>query len=128
MSESPPSPAAPSLGQIAITVRDVATAKSFYGDVLGLPVLFDAGPNLAFLQAGDVRVMLTTPQGHGEVGRNSVLYYRVTDIVATHATMVARGAHDERQPSLTAPMPDHDLWIGFLRDPDGNHLSFAQLL
>ena len=126
MSESPPSPAAPSLGQVAITVGDVATAKAFYRDILGLELLFDAGPNLAFLQAGEVRVMLTTPQGHGEAGRNSVLYFRVTDIVATHAAMVANGAVAERPPAPAAPMPDHDLWIGFLRDPDGNLVGLME--
>jgi catechol 2,3-dioxygenase-like lactoylglutathione lyase family enzyme len=39
------------IGQIAITVSDVARAKAFYGDVLGLRFLFDAGPNLSFLAA-----------------------------------------------------------------------------
>ena len=126
MSESPPSPARPLLGQVAITVSDVAVAKAFYRDILGLELLFDAGPNLAFLQAGEVRVMLTTPQGHGEAGRNSVLYFRVTDIVATHAAMVANGAVAERSPALAAPMPDHDLWIGFLRDPDGNLVGLME--
>ena len=114
------------IGQIAITVSDVGVAKKFYGEVLGLEALFDAGPNLTFLRAGDVRVMLTTPQGHGEVGKNSVLYFTVVDIVATHAGFVEKGATDERSPALTAPMPDHDLWMGFLRDPDGNLLGLME--
>jgi predicted enzyme related to lactoylglutathione lyase len=64
--------------------------------------------------------MLTTPQGHGEIGKNSVLYFKVDDLIATHAAVVARGATNERAPQLTARMPDHELWIGFVRDPDGN--------
>ncbi|OYV00208.1 MAG: hypothetical protein CFE26_24340, partial [Verrucomicrobiales bacterium VVV1] len=79
------------IGQIAITVRDVAQATGFYRDVLGLKFLFSAGPNLAFLAAGSVRIMLTTPQGHGEVGKNSTLYFKVTDLPAVHAAVVARG-------------------------------------
>ena len=114
------------ISQIAITVSDVSVAKKFYSDVLGLKGLFDAGPNLSFLQAGEVRIMLTTPQGHGEVGKNSVLYFKVTEIVATHAALVAKGATDERSPALTAPMPDHDLWMGFLRDPDGNLVGLME--
>ena len=39
---------------------------------------------------------------------------------ATHAAVVSRGAKNERDPQLTAKMPDHELWIGFVRDPDGN--------
>jgi catechol-2,3-dioxygenase len=37
-----------SLGQIAITVKSIEQAKYFYGVVLGLPHLFDAGPQLSF--------------------------------------------------------------------------------
>lgn len=114
------------IGQIAVTVSDVATALPFYRDVLGLPLLFQAGPNLAFLQAGETRLMLSTPQGHGQPGANSVLYFRVTDIVATQAALVARGAREERAPQLTAKMPDHELWIGFLRDPDGNLVGLME--
>lgn len=118
---TPPSPAVTGIGQIAIVVSDVAKATAFYRDVLGLKFLFPAGPNLAFLAAGSVRIMLTTPQGHGEVGKNSILYFKVDgEIVAAHAAIVARGATSERAPQLTAKMPDHDLWIGFVRDPDGN--------
>lgn len=116
-----PAPAAVSeIGQIAIVVSDVAKATAFYRDVLGLKFLFAAGPNLAFLAAGSVRLMLTTPQGHGEAGKNSILYFKVADLPATHAAIVARGAVNERAPQLTARMPDHELWIGFVRDSDGN--------
>ena len=114
------------LGQIAVTVSEVAKAKAFYVDLLGLPLLFDAGPNLALLQAGAVRLMRTTPQGHGEVGQNSVLYFKVADIGTTQAAWVAKGATEERPPALTAPMADHDLWIGFLKDPDGNLVGLME--
>jgi hypothetical protein len=33
--------------------------------------------------------------------------------------MLARGGAGEREPQLTARMPDHELWTAFLRDPDG---------
>ena len=114
------------IGQIAITVSDVAQATVFYRDVLGLKLLFPAGPNLAFFAAGAVRLMLTTPQGHGAVGKNSILYFKVKDVVAMHAAMVARGAANERVPQLTAKMPDHALWIGFVRDPDGNLVGLME--
>ena len=117
---STPIPQLSEIGQIAIVVGDVAKATAFYRDVLGLKFLFDAGPNLAFLMAGSVRIMLTTPQGHGEVGKNSILYFKVTDLAAAHAAILARGAKNERDPTLTARMPDHELWMAFVRDPDGN--------
>jgi len=112
--------------QIAITVRDVERALEFYRDVLGLSFLFSPGPTLAFLDAGGVRVMLTTPQGAGEVGKNSILYFAVSDIASVHATLLERGATNERAPALAARMPDHELWTGFLRDPDGNLVGLME--
>ena len=123
---SPTPPALSEIGQIAITVSDVAKATAFYRDVLGLKFLFPAGPNLAFLAAGSVRLMLTTSQGAGEVGKNSILYFKVADIAAAHATVIARGAKNERAPQLTAKMPDHELWMGFVRDPDGNIVGLME--
>ncbi len=112
--------------QIAITVSDVAIALPFYRDVLGLKFLFSPAPTLAFLDAGGVRIMLTTPQGAGTVGHNSILYFKVSDIVATHAAIVGRGAKNERAPQLAARMPDHELWTGFVRDPDGNLIGLME--
>lgn len=106
--------------QVAVVVSDVDTALHFYRDVLGLQFLFRPAPTLAFLAAGGVRVMLSTPQGSGAIGANSTLYFQVQDIESAHAEFVARGATNERAPQLAAKMPDHELWIGFLRDPDGN--------
>ncbi len=114
------------LGQVAITVSDVSRAKEFYHGVLGLKHLFDAGPNLAFLAAGDVRLMLTVPQGAGIVGKNSVLYFRTTGLETTYPSLLARGATGERAPQLTAKMPDHELWMAFLRDPDGNLVGLME--
>ncbi len=112
--------------QIAITVSDVPAALVFYRDVLGLRFLFSAGEHLAFLEAGDIRIMLTRPQGAGAVGANSVLYFSVTDIAAAHAALLQRGATDERGPQLTARMPDHELWTAFVRDPDGNLVGLME--
>jgi predicted enzyme related to lactoylglutathione lyase len=114
------------LGQIALTVREVSVSLPYYRDVLGLDLRFSAGPNLAFLAAGPVRLMLTTPQGAGAVGSNSVLYFKVDDAEAAYAEIVGRGGLADRAPQLTAKLPDHDLWLGFLRDPDGNLIGLME--
>ena len=114
------------IGHIAITVADVQRSLAFYRDALGLEHLFDAGPELSFIDAGGVRIMLTTPQGAGEVASNSLLYFAVEGIEAVQAALVERGAQEERAPQLTARLPDHDLWIGFLRDPDGNLVGIME--
>ena len=112
--------------QIAITGSDVGTSLPFDRDVLGLTFLFSPAPGLAFLAAGSVRIMLSTPQGTGTVGRTSILYFTVSDIAATHAAIVGRGAKNERAPQLAARMPDHELWTGFVRDPDGNLIGLME--
>ncbi len=124
--ESAPSARLGRIGQIAVTVSDIDAALAFYRDILGLTFLFRPGPNLAFLDAGGVRLMLTTPQGAGSIGNNSVLYFTVTRLEEAQAAIVARGAREERAPQLTARMTDHELWIGFVRDPDGNLIGLME--
>ena len=61
--------------------------------------------------------------------RDAVLAVAATQlglITAAHAAIVARGAANERAPQLTAKMPDHELWIGFVRDPDGNLVGLME--
>ena len=114
------------IGQIAITVSDVETALGFYRDILGLTFLFSPAPTLAFLAAGNVRIMLSTPQGAGAVGANSTLYFKVQNVQASYATILARGATAERAPQMAAKLADHELWIGFVRDPDGNLVGLME--
>ncbi len=126
MSEASAPVALSEIGQIAIVVGDVQAALEFYRDTLGLEFLFSPGPAIAFLRAGSVRLMLTTPQGAGNVGKNSILYFKVTGIETTHAALAARGAAVERGPQLTAKLADHELWTAFLRDPDGNLVGLME--
>ena len=74
------SDAALTLGQLAITVSDVPKALEFYRDAIGLQFLFSPSDNLAFLAAGETRLMLSTPQGAGTVGANSTAYFKTADI------------------------------------------------
>lgn len=109
--------------QIALTVSNVEQALSFYRDAVGLTFLFSAGPNLAFLDIGGVRLMLAPPEGDFKAGASSVIYFKVADIEAAHAEMTSRGVKFGSEPHFIAPMPDHDLWLAEFRDPDGNVLA-----
>jgi predicted enzyme related to lactoylglutathione lyase len=70
--------------------------------------------------------MLSTPQGSGAIGANSILYFHVENIESVHQALVSSGATDERPPQLAARMSDHELWLGFLRDPDGNLVGLME--
>jgi methylmalonyl-CoA/ethylmalonyl-CoA epimerase len=115
-----------SIGQIAVNVRDTARARAFYRDVLGLKHLFDAGPNLAFFQCGGVRLMLSPASKPEYDHPGSIIYYKVKDLAATHAAMAGRGAAFEQAPHLVANMPDHELWMAFLHDSEGNLLALME--
>ncbi len=114
------------IGQLAITVSDVEQALGFYRDILGLEFLFSPSENLAFLKCGETRLMLSTPQGSGEVGKNSIAYFYVDNIVDFYQQLVSNGAIVEREPALAAQMNDHELWIGFVRDPDQNLVAVME--
>lgn len=111
-----------SIGQIAINVKDPARATTFYRDILGLKFLFNAG-TLNFFDCGGIRLMLTTPEKPEFDHPGSILYFKVGDLRATHGRMKAAGAKFEDEPHLIARMPDHELWMCFLRDTEGNLLG-----
>jgi methylmalonyl-CoA/ethylmalonyl-CoA epimerase len=109
------------IGQIALTVADVKRAKDFYLNTLGMRFLFDAG-HLTFFQCGDIRLMISQAEKPGPVG-GTILYFKVEDIFAVYAQLRQQGVEFLEEPHLIAKMPDHDLWMAFLRDPDGNVLG-----
>jgi methylmalonyl-CoA/ethylmalonyl-CoA epimerase len=108
------------VGQIAINAHDVERAAAFYQDMLELKLLFKAGPGLAFFDCGGVRLMLTRPEKPEFDHPSSILYFTVPDIRAAYAKMKEKSVHFEDEPHLIARMPDHDLWMVFFRDSEGN--------
>ena len=113
-----------SIRQIATTVGNVERAVAFYRDRLGLPLLFEAPPKLAFFDCGGVRLMLAEPASGEEVhGRASVLYFKVDDIHAAHRALVENGVEFTGMPHMIARMPDHELWLAEFRDTEGNALA-----
>ena len=116
------SPGISQIGQIAINVHDTDRAAKFYQDSLGLPLLFRAG-QLAFFQCGQVRLMLDHPEQPEHDHPGSIIYFKVPDIRTAHAQMQGRGVRFIDQPHLVARMPDHELWMTFFKDTEGNTLA-----
>jgi methylmalonyl-CoA/ethylmalonyl-CoA epimerase len=110
------------IGQIAINVKDIGRAVQFYRDTLGMKFLFEV-PNLAFFDCGGVRLMLGVAEKPEFDHPGSVLYYKVGDINASYEALKKRGASFIDQPHLIAKLADHDLWMVFLKDTEGNTLG-----
>jgi methylmalonyl-CoA/ethylmalonyl-CoA epimerase len=110
------------VGQVAVPVKDLGRAITFYRDVLGLSFLFQAPPALAFFDCGGVRIMLDTPEPEFS-HPSSILYFKVADIHKAHADLMAKGVSFRDTTQIIAKMPDHDLWMTFFRDGEGNTMA-----
>lgn len=112
------------IGQIAIVCADVARAKAFYRDALGVPHLFDAGPSLSFFDCGGTRLMLSPAEG--EANGTSVLYFFVSDIEGARKELVGKGVTFVGEPHMIAKMPDHELWLAEFRDSEENVMALME--
>lgn len=110
------------IGQISMNAHDIERATAFYADVLKVKRLFRAG-DLSFFDCGGVRLMLSKPEAPEFDHPGSVLYFRVGDIEATHQELAGRGVTFIGEPHLIARMPDHELWMAFFKDSEGNTLA-----
>ena len=110
------------IGQIAQVVQDVPRATAFYRDRLGLTFLFEF-PGLAFFDCGGIRLMISRAEKPEFDHPGSVLYFRVADIDAAHRDLAGHGVEFIEPPHLVAKLPDHELWMAFFRDGEGNTLA-----
>ena len=84
------------IGQIAVTVKDVDRAILFYRDVLGMKLLFQV-PTMGFFACDGVRLMIGTAE-KPEEHYGSAIYFKVPDIRQAHRILSQRGAHSKANP------------------------------
>jgi len=106
------------VGQIAVPVQDVDRAAAFYREKLGL-VQTMKFPGLAFFQVSEVRLMLSRPEGVTE-RHSSVLYFRAGDLFENVRKLKERGVEFDEEPHIVHRAEDHDLWMAFFLDGEGN--------
>lgn len=116
-------PALGPVGQVLVPVTDLDRAVDFYGRVLGLPLLFRY-PGNAFFDAG-VRIYLAQPTEPGFDGR-ATIYLRTEDVTGAVAAIEARGADVTVRPTIAHRDAAYDLWLAFVRDPDGNNVGLMR--
>ena len=105
---------------VRLFVRDLETARTFYGTTLGLTEM-STGPGWAVFDGGPVQIVIEDAHGN-LVGRFAGISFAVDDARAACEVLAARGVTITGQP---ARQP----WGGTLAhvaDPDGNVLTLVQ--
>src|SRR5687768_12583774 len=114
------------VGQIHISVTDLARSVAFYRDVLQIPLLFEVpGQPMAFFQSGEVRLYLGVPE-EPAFRSKSVLYFRVDDIFAEHDRLTGLGVSFHDKPHVVHRDGATELWMTGFTDPDGHQIMLMQ--
>jgi DNA-binding CsgD family transcriptional regulator/catechol 2,3-dioxygenase-like lactoylglutathione lyase family enzyme len=108
------------LAQIARHVADIEASKAWYGEVLGLELLY-AFPGMAFFRLGEARLYLQQAE---RPSGESILYFRVEDIHAAHRQLEAKGVGFINAPHMLYRHPDGtEDWMAEFRDNEGQPLA-----
>ena len=110
-------------------VRDIESAKRFYGETLGLDVSESNG--MLNLRLADDRNVLVYPKPDHEPASYTILNFPVDDIEATVDALTGKGVQFERYEG--ADQDERGIFrgegppIAWFKDPAGNILSVIKL-
>src|ERR1700754_3571390 len=93
------------VGQLLVPVDDLAKGVTFYRDVLGLPFLFAAPPQMAFFNCGGIRLLVGVLPPGEKPQRGSAIYFQVADIKAVHASLKSKGVGFRAEPHIVHRTP-----------------------
>lgn len=107
-----------------VAVRDLAKAKKFYGDVLGLKALPSTEKEVANYQAGKNALLVYTSQFAGS-NKATAVTWNVDDVEAIARALKAKGVTFEHydMPGMTIKGDVHvagNMKAAWFKDPDGN--------
>jgi catechol 2,3-dioxygenase-like lactoylglutathione lyase family enzyme len=117
------------IAAIRLFVPDVAAAKPFYGELLGLPVKADGSTGeFCIFDAGGLDLVIESvphdapAEDRALVGRFTGVSFRVRDLASHYERLMAAGV-------LFSGVPEQQAWGGRLatmRDPGGNELQLVE--
>ena len=113
-----------------VPIADVAKAKKFYGETLGLALIEEELPFALVFDANGIMLRLSIV-GKPSPAPWSILGWEVSDVASSARTLLARGVSFERYPGM---QQDEDgVWtsptgarVAWFKDPDGNVLSLSE--
>ena len=103
---------------VSFLTQDIARAKRFYGEVLGLELETEGEHDMEF-RAGQVTLDIFDPSSIGEPFAPTLggIALRVADVAAARAALEAQGVEFVGETNDTGVCH-----MAFFRDPDGNAL------
>jgi methylmalonyl-CoA/ethylmalonyl-CoA epimerase len=111
------------VAQILIPVDDFDKGVAYYRDVLGIPFLFAAPPQMAFFDCSGVRLLVGVHPPGQQAQRGSAIYFQVPDIAAVFAELREKGVRFRAEPHVVHRTASLELWLAEFTDPDGNQLA-----
>jgi methylmalonyl-CoA/ethylmalonyl-CoA epimerase len=111
------------VAQLLIPVEDFDKGVAFYRDVLGIPFLFAAPPQMAFFNCSGVRLLVGVMPAGQKAQRGSAVYFQVPDIRAVYGELKEKGVQFAAQPHVVNRTAKTELWLAEFSDPDGNQLA-----
>ncbi len=113
-----------------VTIVDVARAKQFYVEVLGLKLVSEEPPFALVFDANGIMIRAGMGKERPPV-QGTVLGWQVPDIAAVVTDLVQAGVQFERYQGLK--QDEHGVWtsptgakVAWFKDPDGNVLSLSE--
>jgi catechol-2,3-dioxygenase len=116
---------------VMILATDLAVAREFYGDRIGLEVMIESDDFLTFRCGGDSRLVVTRSTS-GTSESQTKASWRVTDLAAEVADLRSRGVELEEYDGPGLKTVNGIADVGFalaawLVDPHGNSIGLLQL-
>ncbi len=108
---------------VAISVPDLAAAKAFYADVLGLGAPVYDLPDMGWIEfatGGAGNISLTTPDGDFAPSHNTTVVLNVEDCATAVAALRARGARCDDPVGVPGMVTYASIY-----DPFGNRLQIC---
>lgn len=107
---------------LIIFVKDLARAKAFYQETLGLRVIIDSPQFVGVLAGRQMIGLHPTEMGGGDVGAGPIPYFVVEELERTLRELQEQGVHLHRAPVRT---PTGQI-IATIHDSEGNALGLCQ--
>lgn len=115
------------LVQVAVTVRDMDRARTFYRDVLSLSLMFEV-PGMMFFQLGNARLLVGREVKEGTPIGGGVLYFDAPDLDALGSALEAKGVAFTGPATVVQRTETHELKLREFFDPDGNALALMGMI